>query len=387
MIPLRYNVRSLLVRRTTSLMTAMGVALVVMLLFILSGFIAGMRQTILMAGSHGNWIVLSRGMTSEPGSFVSREQYEIVRSRAEVATDGSGAPLISPEIVTGFFTAPDGPPGENHFTFLRGVYPMAYRLHGNMRLISGRWPVKSQSEMVVGRKLAARSPNLAPGHQIRFGRRVWTVVGVFSDRDSARESEIWTDLDVLAQDWRYGNGFAALHVTLKPGLEDQFKQALSNDSRLRVDVETEAEFYSQESEFAEQLRGFGLVIAIILAIGATFGGMNTMYTAVARRGKEVGVLRALGFTRRNVLLSFVAESVLLGLAGGVIGEVLGVILATSIGLNSKLMNVGMFIFSFRLTPAAFTSGLIAAAIIGAIGGLLPAVRAARIGVTEALRTA
>ena len=385
MIPLRYNLRSLMVRRTTSLMTAMGVALVVMILVILSGLIAGLRGTVTGAAERGNWIVLSRGITSEPGSYVSYEQYELVRSRPEIVTEGH-VTLASPEAVTGFIAAPDR--ANQNFTFLRGVYPEAWRVHRNMRIESGRWPNRGASEMVVGRKLLARVPELTPGAQVRFGRRSWTVVGAFSDHDSARESEIWTDLDVLRQDMGYPNGgFASIHVVLKPGMEDAFKHALDNDARLRVDAETETEFYSQESEFADQLRGLGLIVAIILGVGAAFGGMNTMYAAVARRGKEVGVLRALGFTRGNVLLSFVIESIAIGTLGGLIGEVLAVAVATALGLNSRLMNVGEFIFSFRLTGGAFASGLIAAATIGAIGGLLPAARAARIGVMDSLRSA
>ncbi len=385
MIPIRYNLRSLMVRRTTSLMTAMGVALVVMILVILSGLIAGLRGTVMGAAERGNWIVLARGITSEPGSFISYEQYELIRSRPEIESAGN-VTLVSPEAVTGFFATPDRP--NLNFTFLRGVYPEAYQVHRNMRIVSGRWPKRGASEMVVGRKLLARVPELAPGVQVRFGRRSWTVVGAFSDHDSARESEIWTDLDMLRQDMGYPNGgFASVHVVLKPGMEDAFKHALDNDARLRVDAETETEFYSQESEFADQLRGLGLIVAIILGVGATFGGMNTMYAAVARRGKEVGVLRALGFTRGNVLLSFVIESIVIGTIGGLIGEVLAVAVATALGLNSRLMNVGEFIFSFRLTGGAFISGLIAAATIGAFGGLLPAARAARIGVMDSLRAA
>jgi putative ABC transport system permease protein len=136
-------------------------------------------------------------------------------------------------------------------------------------------------------------------------------------------------------------------------MEDSFKQALGNDRRLRVDAETEAEFYANASDFAAQLRGLGLTIAIILGVGATFGGVNTMYAAVARRGKEVGVLRALGFSRRDVLFSFIAESILIGLLGGAIGLGLGVLVATATGLNSRMMNVGMFIFTFKLTTGAF----------------------------------
>jgi len=386
MIPLRYNIRSLLVRRTTSLMTAMGVALVVMILLMLSGFIAGLRQTFASAGAGGNFIVLARGVTSESGSYISREQFEVIRSRPEIVTDPKGEAMLSPEFLTGFMI--EGPSGTmNGFTMLRGVYPIAQRVHQAIRIESGRWPTRGASEMVVGKKLAMRAPNLTPPHQIRFGRRMWTIVGVFSDGGSARESEMWTDLDVLEQDTHYANGFAALHLRLRPGMEDSFKRALDNDQRLRVDAETEAEFYANASDFADQLRGLGLIVAIILGVGATFGGINTMYAAVARRGKEVGVLRALGFSRRNVLFSFIAESILIGLAGGVIGLGLGVLVATATGLNGRLMSVGMFIFSFKLTAGAFISGLIVAILIGAIGGFLPALRAARIGVVDSLRAA
>lgn len=387
MIPVRYNIRSLMVRRTASIMTALGVALVVMILFILLGFIAGLQKTVLDAGNSGNWIVLSRGVTNEPGSYITREQYEIIRARPEIAVGPSGQTLISPEMVTGFNASPDSAPSASGETLLRGVYPIAYRVHRGMRLVAGRWPASGQAEMVVGRKLATRFPNLAPSVQLRFGRRLWKVVGEFSDQDSARESEMWTDLDVLAQDIRYRNGFASLHVVLRPDTEDEFKVALNKDARLRVDAVTEAEFYSKMSQFAEQLRAMGLVVAAILGIGAIFGGMNTMYAAVARRGREIGVLRVLGFSRVNVLISFVIESVMLGLAGGIAGELLGIIVAQATGLGGRLMKAGWFIFSFRLAPSAFAAGLVAAVLMGAVGGLLPALRAARLSVVDSLREA
>jgi putative ABC transport system permease protein len=386
-IPVRYNIRSLAVRRTASIMTAMGVALVVMILFVLLGFIAGLQRTVLQAGNAGNWIVLSRGVSNEPGSYITLQQYEIIRTRPEIATDKSGQALISPEMVTGFNAAPDSVDSNSNFTLLRGVYPIAYRVHRGMRLVSGRWPERGRAEMVVGRKLAARFPNLAPPARLRFGRRMWTVVGVFSDADSARESEMWTDLGVLQQDIRYANGFASLHVVLRPGTEEDFKQALSKDSRLRVDAMSDAEFYSAMSQFADQLRAMGMIVAGILAIGAIFGGMNTMYAAVARRSREIGVLRTLGFSRGSVLLSFVIESVMLALTGGIAGELLGVLIAQATGLSSRLMKAYTFLFSFELAPSAFAAGLIAAVLIGALGGFLPALRAARMGVVDSLREA
>ena len=386
MIPVQYNLRSMMVRRVTSLTTALVISLVVMLLFILSGFIAGLRATVLGSAVEGDWIILSRGTTSEPDSFITREQYEILRSRPQIAQDSSGRELISPEIITGFNPAPDKPLEQVIFTYLRGVYPVAYEVHRGMRLDRGRWPAPGAAEFAVGRKLAARFPNLRPGEEFRFGRRVWTIVGIFSDGDSARESEVITDLNLLAQDVRYGDGFAAIHVALRPGSFASFAKSLATDARLRVDAVSEADFYAAQAGFVDQLRALGWAVALLLAIGTVFGAMNTMYAAVARRTGEIGVLRALGFGRLDILVSFVAESVLLGFAGGAFGEILGLAVAYAVGLRSQLMNVGAFIFTFRLPATAFISGILAAIAIGAAGGILPAWRASRISVSESLRS-
>jgi putative ABC transport system permease protein len=372
-------------RRATSAMTAIVVALVVMILFILSGFVAGLRVTVMRSAVSDNWIIVSRGTTNEGGSFISREQYEIIKSRAEIATAVDGQALVSPEVVTGFNPAPDRPPSQVIFTLLRGVYPVAYQVHREMRIESGRWPMRGAAEMVVGRKLAARFHNLAVGSDFRFGRRTWKIVGEFADNDSTRESEMLTDLSVLTQDIHMANGFAVLHVALRPGMQEEFVKSLSTDARLKVDATTEHDFYAKQTGFVEQLRTLGLAVALILAIGSVFGAMNTMYSAIARRTAEIGVLRVLGFGRFDVLTSFVAESVLLGIAGGVLGEMLGLAIAFATGLHSELMNVGSFIFRFQLTWGAFASGLVAAILIGALGGLLPAWRASRIGVAESLR--
>jgi ABC-type lipoprotein release transport system permease subunit len=387
-IPLYYNARSLLARRVSSIMTALAVALVVMILFILSGFVAGLKHTVMQSATRGNYIVVSRGADSETASYISHEQYEIVKSRSQIAAAPNGDALISPEMMTGFNPAPDAPPSQQAFTYLRGVRPIAYQVHRSMKLLSGRWPLAGGSEMVVGRNIEARFPReLAVGSDFRFGRRTWHIVGVFSDNGSARESEVWTDLDALTQDIRYANGFAVLHVILRPGTEDAFQKSLDADQRLKLDSVEAQTFYARELGFVDQLRALGLVVAIILAVGSTFGAMNTMYAAVARRSKEIGVLRALGFTSSKVLASFMAESVMLALAGGVAGEALGLVVASATGLNSRLLNVGEYIFAFRITPSAFVTGLVAAAIIGGLGGLLPAWQAARVRVVDSLRAA
>jgi putative ABC transport system permease protein len=384
-IPLKYNLRSLMVRRTTSAMTALGVALVVMILFILFGFVAGLRATFLNANGRDNWFVLSRGVSSEPSSFITLEQYHLIRSRAELAANAHGDPMVSPEIVTSFDPEPDQPLRQSSFTYLRGVYPIAFEVHRGFRLGWGRMPVKGRPEMLAGARLAAKYPNLRPGNQIHFGHHLWKIVGTFTDRGSARESEIWTDLDMLDQEVHFVDGFSELQIIIKPGMGGSFAKALTKDSRLSLDAIPERRFFKMQSKLADQLRALGLVVIVFLGIGAIFGGMNTMYSAVARRASEVGVLRALGFSRGAILLSFILESVLLALAGGIIGELLAVMFASLTGLGSHLMNVEMMIFTFRMAPSAFVAGLVTAVAIGALGGLLPAWRASRLGIVEAIR--
>jgi putative ABC transport system permease protein len=214
------------------------------------------------------------------------------------------------------------------------------------------------------------------------------IVGVFSDNGSARESEVLMDFDDLAVINHVPPaelGATSVHLVLKPGYEDQFKNALRTDDRLKVDLYSEREFYEHAAGTSNQLRELGLIVAIILAIGALFGAMNTMYSAVARRKREVGTLRVLGFGRGNVLTAFIIESAVLGLCGGVIGELLAVIVAHATGLESRLMTVGNMMFSFDLPPSAFSYGMFSAVFIGVLGGLLPAWQASRLDVVDALR--
>ena len=387
MIPLSYNARSLVVRWSSSMMAGLGIALIVMILFILFGFVDGMRGTVQGAAETGNYVLLSTGAEAEPNSVVMQPAFDLLRVMPEFATDVSGAALISPEVVAGFNVNPGHP--KTMFVYLRGVKPIAYRVHRRMRLITGSWPTPGAGEWVVGCKLAAKFPALNPPAKFHFGRRNWTIVGVFADDDSARESEVWCDVDDLFTDYHHQNqGIAnVLHAIIKPGEVTALEETFKKDPRVPLHVESEKEFYAAQNQLADQFQSYGLMLASILAIGAMFGGMNTMYAAVARRSREIGVLRALGFGPGDVLTSFVAESAMLGLAGAIIGEVIGVVVADATGLNSHLMNVGLFVFSFHLGMRAFAAGLVAGILIGIAGGILPAWRASAIGVNEALREA
>lgn len=386
-IPITYNLRSLMVRRTTSVTTALGIALVVMVVVILLGFVSGLRQSLELAGEPGHWIVLSRGTWSEGESYIPRQQADILRTRPEIATDSSGAALFSPEMVVPFNAAVNRPAIQFRPASLRGVSPVAYRMRRGLKLVAGRWPAPGRDEMAIGQKQAARFPELGVGTAFRYGRRRWTIVGIFADRGSALESEFWTDIDVLQQDARFENGYSSFHVVLKPGSEDSFRNALSGDARLTVDALSERDFFAEQAKVADRLRGLVLIVGLIVGTGAAFGGMNTMYAAVARRTREVGVLRTLGFSRGSVLTSFLVESVILALAGGVVGDLLAILLGLAAGLNHRLMSVGAVVFSSAFSLSALLGGIVAALLIGIAGGLLPAWRAANLPIIESLREA
>jgi putative ABC transport system permease protein len=386
MIPVRYNLRSLLERRGTSVMTMLGLGMVAMIFVILLGFIGGLRGTMLNGSADRNWVLLSNGAPSESGSFIPHDSIAIVRVRSEIAQNRDGQPLVSPEIFAGVNISRDK--HVRQFVLMRGVTPIAYQVHRSMHLVTGHWPVRGRGEWAIGQKIQARQPYMTVGSQFHFGRRNWTIVGVFTDDDSARESEIWTDYNDLLTDARNPNqNTNSLYVVLKPGTSAAFTQAIKSDGRLKLDGYTEHDYYESQTKVIDQLRSLGLIVGLTLGIGAIFGGMNTMYTAVARREREIGVLRVLGFSRLNILISFVIESALLGIGGGIAGVVLAFLVAWGTGLDSRLLSVGSTFFSYRPTPTAITSGLVVAALIGIIGGLAPAWRAARIGVIDSLREA
>src|SRR5271156_1491485 len=386
-IPITYKLRSLMVRRTTSLMPALGIALVVMVVVILLSFVSGLRQSLELVGEPGHWIILSRGTVSEGESYISREQADILRSRAEIATDSSGAVLFSPEMVVPFNAAVKRPANQFKPASLRGVSPIAYQMRRGLTLVAGRWPAQGRDEMAIGQKQAARFPELGVGTTFKYGRRTWTIVGIFADRGSALESEFWTDICVMQQDARFENGYSPFHFVLKPGTEETFQNALHEDARLTVDAISEKDFFAEQAKDADRLRELVLIVGLIVGTGAAFGGMNTMYAAVARRTREVGVLRTLGFSRGAVMTSFIVESVILALAGGVIGDLLAVALGMAAGLNHQLMSVGAVVFSSSFTLNALWGGIVAAVVIGVAGGLLPAWRAAHLPIVESLREA
>jgi len=382
-IPVRYNLRSVFERRAVSILTILGIGLVAVIFVILAGFIGGLQSTVIGASDNRNWIVLDRGAPDEDASVIVREELNVIESRPEIATGQGRAPLVSEEILLGMNVS-QGMRGKQ-FVTLRGVSLLGYEVHRNMRLVRGHWPVRGHSDWVIGQKAAARYSHLALGTTFSAYHRDWNIVGVFSDQGSSRESEIWTDVDDLRAAKGWPGNANSLHVVLNPGSGEAFKAALKRDGRLRQDAIADSDYYAAQTGVVDQLRSLGLLVALAFAAAATLGGMNTMFAAVARRRREIGVLRVLGFSRGSIIGSFIVESAMLGFAGGTLGVILSLPVAWATGLNTRLMNVGTMLFSYQSSVTADFAGLAAATTVGILGGLLPAWRAARTRIIDSIR--
>ena len=383
MIPVRYNLRSVFERRAISILTILGIGLVAVIFVILAGFMHGLQSTVIGASDDRNWIVLNRGAPDEDASVIVREELNVIESRPEIATGHGRTPLVSEEILLGMNIS-QGMRGKQ-FVTLRGVSLLGYEVHRNMRLVRGHWPERGHSDWVIGQKAAARYPYLASGTTFRAYGRDWNIVGVFSDQGSSRESEIWTDVDDLRAAKGWPGNANSLHVVLNPGSGAAFKAALKRDGRLRQDAIADSDYYAAQTGVVDQLRSLGLLVALAFAAAATLGGMNTMFAAVARRKREIGVLRVLGFSRGSIIGSFIVESAMLGFAGGILGVMLSLPVAWVTGLDTRLMNVGTMLFSYQSSLTADFAGLTAATTVGILGGLLPAWRAARIRIIDSIR--
>ena len=380
-----YNLRSMLVRKGTAAMTAMGIAMVVAVFVMTLAIAQGFRATLVASGSPQNAIVLRKSATAETLSSVLRSDVPIVDSLPQVARAADGQPLASPELVT-IIALPRYSNDQPANVPLRGVGPKAFEIRDALKIVDGRRFAFGTREINVGKLAMGRFKGLTIGSDVRFGSATWKVVGVFTADDAAFESEVWGDVDLLQPAFQR-TGYQSITVRLTdPSAFDSFKTAVDTDPRLYLEPQREQEYYAEQSRaLTAVIRVFGTFVTLILAIGAVFGAMNTMYAAVAYRTREIGTLRALGFTPFRIVTAFLAESIALALIGGVIGCALALPVH---GLSTGTTNFSSFsevAFKFRITPALLAGGLVFAGLMGAAGGLLPAIRAARIPVARALR--
>ena len=380
------NILNLPKRLASSMVAVIGVAAVVLVFAAVLSMAKGFERTMTAAGSDETVIVMRSGATSELSSGLSNEQRLIVTNAPGVQRDGDQA-LTSAELYVVVDIRKKSNDAEANVPF-RGVESTALAVRDYVELVEGRLFEPGRNELIVGRSAQQEFKGLDLGTTIPFGRTDWAVVGVFDARGSVSESEIWTDVRVLQDAYRRGNSFQSVRVRLESvDSLAEFKQALEDDPRIDADVYTEKQYYSAQARTLTQfIRLLGYPITVLMAIGAVFGALNSMYSSVSARGKEIATLRALGFGPFSVLVSTIIESTLLALVGGVIGGAIAYLAFN--GFQVSTLNSGSFsqvVFDFAVTGDLLIQGLKIAVIIGLIGGFLPALRAARLPVAQALR--
>ena len=388
-IPLSYNARNVRQRWRVTLLALGGIALVVAVFIVLIALESGLRIALASTGSSSNAIVVQRGATQELTSGLSRENANVLAADDRVARNEEGKPLASPEIVV-IATLPRRADGLLTNVQVRGVSPMALEVRNNVRIVRGRALTPGLSEAVVGRQVVDRFRRADIGDVLRIKQRDWQIVGVFEAGGSSFESEVWGDVDVMASVFSRQGGYQSMTLRLvSPKGLAAWADEVAGNPRLPVDIKGERKFYEdQAGPVAAALLALALFVSVVMGIGAVFGAMNTMYAVVAQRTREIATLRALGFSRAAILVCFVVESLFIALIGGVLGCGLGW-LATSLFPAAATGNVTFaeLAFAFRVTPGAIVAGLVFALVMGFVGGLLPAFRAARLPITAALREA
>ena len=385
-VPLSYSFRNLWTRRLTTVLTASGMALVVFVFTSILMLAQGLQTTLVETGSYENVIAIRKGASTEVQSGVDRLQASILETIPEVATGADGERLVAKEVVV-LITLPKRGTSKPSNVMIRGVGRASLALRPQVRMIEGRLPRSGSSEIIAGQGVAKRFQGAGVGETLRFGVRDWMVVGIFDAGNTGFNSEIWGDVDQLMQAFRRPVYSSVLFKLYDAALFDQVRKRIENDPRLTVEVKRENRYYLDQSEMmAKFLRILGISLTVIFSLGAIIGAMITMYSAVANRTAEIGTLRALGFQRRNILYAFVLEAMLLGLIGGCAGLFFASFLQLFTISTLNFQTFSELAFSFTLTFDIAFNALSFALIMGFAGGVLPAVRAARMNITDALRS-
>jgi putative ABC transport system permease protein len=380
------NLRNLPQRMGTSSVAVFGVACVVGVFIGVLSMASGFQRTMVNAGSDDVLMLLRAGATTEMNSGLGYDQTQLIANLPGIAKQ-DGQPLSSPELFV-IVDVPMRNKDANANAPLRGVEPMAFSVRKHFNIIEGRNFEPGKNELIVGRGAQKQFANLSVGSVVKFGQTEWNVVGVFESGGGLAESEIWCDAKILQNAYRRGNSYQIVRVKL----EDQndfaaFKEAIAADPKLNLDVKRETDYLAEQSEpLSKFIKMIGYPLAMLMALGAIFGAVNTMYTSVSNRTREIATLRALGFGATPVAISTLVESLVLAITGGVIGSV--IVYFVFNGYTVSTLNFASFskvVFDFAVTPDLLVQGVIFATVIGFIGGFFPAIRAARLPVAAALR--
>jgi ABC-type antimicrobial peptide transport system permease subunit len=384
-IPLAYIARNLWTRRLTTTLTAGGLALVVFVFATVLMLDAGLKKTLVSTGEHDNVVVIRKGAETEVQSAIDRNQASIMEMHPSVAIGADGRPLASKEevVLISLVKISSNKPSN---VVIRGVSPTGLGLHPQVKLVAGRMFKAGSSEIVVGSSVAKGFSGTQIGEHLRFAQRDWTVVGAFDAGGSGFDSEIWGDVDQLMQSFRR-TSYSSMVVRLaQTNLFDRFKADIDVDPRLADEAKREQAFYSDQSKaLSTFINILGFTLSTIFSIAAMIGAMITMYASVANRVAEIGTLRALGFKRINVLAAFLVEAMLLALVGGIAGLGCAALMQFASFSTTNFQTFADLSFRFILTPTIVVKTLAFSVTMGLIGGFLPAMRAARMNIVDALR--
>jgi len=386
-LPVAYNVRNVRVRWQVTLLAVGGIALVVAVFAVLLSMSEGFRTALRSTGRTDNAIIVQRGSSSELTSGVPLDDRNKIIVDDRVARDASGQSLASWEWVV-VMALPRAGGGMSNVT-LRAVTPRAFEVRGGIDVVEGRRFTPGLDEVIVGDRLVGRFEGLELGGRVKYQRKEFEIVGVFESEGGAFESEIWGDFDTFGAIFQRGAGSNSLVVRMKdPTAIPELDRWIRDQPQMQLQAVQERQYYEdQAGPLAATLRALATFVAVVMGIGAVFGAINTMYAIVASRTREIGTLRALGFSRRAILVSFLIESVILALVGGALGCLLALPMNGFSAATGQTQSFSEIAFSFRLTPGILLLGMGFAVIMGLVGGLLPALRGARLPITSALREA
>lgn len=384
-IPVSYSFRNLWTRRLTTVLTASGMALVVFVFAATLMLAEGLKKTLISTGSPDNAVVIRKSAVSEVQSGVERHQAAIVESQPEVAIGPNGRRLLAKELVV-LINLPKRGNSKPSNVVIRGVSEASLLLRPQVRLAEGRMPRPGSTEVIAGASIARRFQRCGLGETLRFGQRDWTVVGIMDAGSTGFSSEIWGDVDQLMQSFRRPVYSSVLFRLRDPAEFQRFRERIEGDPRMTVEAKRETRYYEDQSEaMATFLRILGIALTIVFSLGAVIGAMITMYAAVANRITEIGTLRALGFQRGSILAAFIMEALFLGLIGGVAGIFAASFMQLITISTMNWQSFAELAFSFSLTPGIIGAGLLFSLVMGLVGGVLPAFRAARMKIVDALR--